>query len=64
MATRLLSVLLAILVQQGVPQGQRIDAAAKLAGYFCDKGHPENITLEILRSFGERCAPPDGPARA
>ncbi|MCZ6481599.1 MAG: bifunctional DNA primase/polymerase [Candidatus Methylomirabilales bacterium] len=45
-------------LMQGVPEGQRNDAAARLAGYFCEKKHPEDITLEILRPFSERCRPP------
>ncbi len=44
-------------LMRGVPQGQRNDAASKLAGYFCEKKHPEDVTREILRSFGERCTP-------
>ncbi len=44
-------------LMQGVPEGQRNEAAARLAGYFVEK-HPEDITLEILRPFSERCTPP------
>ncbi len=43
-------------LMQGVPEGQRNDAAARLTGYFCEK-HPEDITLAILRPFAERCTP-------
>ncbi len=43
---------------RGVGKGQRNATAARLAGYFARKQHPEDITFEILRPFGERCIPP------
>lgn len=43
---------------QGVPESQRNDTAARLAGYFHAKGFPEDIILSIMIPWAQRCSPP------
>lgn len=42
----------------GVPEGQRDDMAARLAGYFLSKDIPQEIVLAILEPFASKCVPP------
>ena len=42
----------------GVSAGSRDETATRLAGYFHSKGLPEDVILELMRPFGERCQPP------
>jgi len=42
---------------RGVGEGQRNDTAARLAGYFLAKGHPEDVVVALLESFATRCRP-------
>lgn len=45
---------------QGVPEGERDHTCTKLAGYF--KNHlPQDVTLSVLITWGERCEPPFPP---
>ena len=44
-------------LMQGVPEGQRNDAAARLAGYFAEKRIPEDIVFDLLTPFAGRCTP-------
>jgi RecA/RadA recombinase len=43
---------------RGVSEGSRDDTAARLAGYFVSKGHPEDVVLELMAQFAGRCSPP------
>jgi RecA-family ATPase len=43
---------------QGVPEGNRSDSAARLAGYIAEKRIPEDIAFEFLTPFAGRCRPP------
>ena len=44
----------------GVPEGERDHTCTKLAGYF--KNHlPQDVTLSVLITWGERCEPPFPP---
>lgn len=45
-------------LMQGVPEGQRNDAAARLTGYLAEKVLPEDVAFEFLKPFAERCTPP------
>jgi len=45
-------------LMQGVPEGQRNDAAARLTGYLAEKALPEDVAFEFLKPFAERCTPP------
>jgi len=42
----------------GVSQGSRDETATRLAGYFHSKDLPEDIIVELMRPFAERCQPP------
>lgn len=42
---------------QGVQEGERDDTCTRLAGYF-KNFHPEDVTLAILKHWGQRCDPP------
>jgi hypothetical protein len=42
----------------GVAQGERHDAAKRLAGHFIGKGESKDNTREILRAWALRCTPP------
>jgi len=42
----------------GVSQGSRDETATRLAGYFHSKGLPQDVILELMKPFGERCQPP------
>jgi hypothetical protein len=45
---------------KGVPEGERDSTCTRLAGYF--KNHlPQDVSLSVLISWGERCAPPFPP---
>jgi hypothetical protein len=46
---------------QGVPAGQRNDAATRIAGHFARRGLPAAEVAEILLGFGARCRPPIDP---
>lgn len=43
---------------QGVPEGQRDDAATRLAGHFLGKGLPESEVLALLLAWNQRNQPP------
>lgn len=46
----------------GVPEGQRNQMAARLAGYFHSKGLPDDLNEHLLLAlFAPRCAPPLQP---
>jgi len=42
----------------GVSAGSRDETATRLAGYFHSKGLPQDVILELMKPFGERCQPP------
>jgi hypothetical protein len=42
----------------GVPEGQRNETAAKLVGYLQSRGIPEDVTLNLLASWADKCDPP------
>jgi replicative DNA helicase len=42
----------------GVTEGKRDDTAARLAGYFVQRGLPAAVVHGILLGFAERCRPP------
>lgn len=44
---------------RGVPEGQRNDAAARLAGYLLAKGLPEEVATEIMLAWNLRNSPPE-----
>lgn len=43
---------------QGVPEGSRDEACARLAGYFFGRGMPADVVRSILAPWAERCAQP------
>jgi len=43
---------------QGVPEGQRDDAATRLAGHFLAKGLPESEVLALLLAWNQKNTPP------
>lgn len=43
---------------RGVPEAQRNEMAAKLAGYYHRKGIPKNVILTILTQYAQSCSPP------
>lgn len=45
---------------KGVGQGERNALAARLAGYFHQKGLPKDIIIQVMEPFAERCQPPMG----
>ena len=42
----------------GVSEGSRDETAVRLAGYFHSKNLPEDIIIELMKPFAERCQPP------
>lgn len=45
------------LLVKGAPEGQRNDAASRLAGYFRSVNVPRDITLATLKQFADACQP-------
>jgi len=43
---------------RGVAEGSRDSTAARLAGYFFGKGHPEDVVVAMLEQFAAKCSPP------
>ena len=46
------------MLANGAPEGQRNDAASRLAGYFRSLNIPQDITLAALMGFARQCQPP------
>lgn len=45
-------------LNNGAPEGERNNAAHRLAGYFRSKSLPRDISLTLLQDFSARCIPP------
>jgi len=49
------------LLRDGSPLSERNRDASRLAGYLWSKGMPQDVVLEMVTTFGERCRPSMDP---